>query len=141
MTGLQTFILGMMAGVYLSFGGALGFSVGGNLPGLLETNPGIQNLLLGLVGLPTGLFMIVITGAELFTANTMFMTVAVLEGKASPLALVKSWTMSWLGNLAGSLMLAALFDGSGVYEDLMTPKSLAFNKAHAPWGEVSCLVT
>jgi len=40
---------------------------------------GVQKLLLGLFGLPTGLAMVVIAGGELFTGNTAFLTAATIE--------------------------------------------------------------
>ena len=42
-------------------------------------NPGVQKVLLGAFGLPFGLALIVICGAELFTANTAFMSAAFYE--------------------------------------------------------------
>ena len=43
----------------------------------LQSNPGLQKLLLGLVGLPTGLLMVLVCGGELFTGNTALLTAAV----------------------------------------------------------------
>jgi len=40
---------------------------------------GVQKLLLGLFGLPTGLAMVVIAGGELFTGNTAFLSAAAIE--------------------------------------------------------------
>lgn len=52
-------------------------SVGASCPGLASSNPGLQRLILGAFGLPMGLILVVLTGAELFTGNTMLMPLAV----------------------------------------------------------------
>ena len=57
---------------------------------------------------PFGLFMTIISGAELFTGNTALVTMALLEGKASKEQLAKSWGVSYAGNFVGSLLLAGL---------------------------------
>ena len=57
--------------------------------------------------------MTLVTGAELFTGNTALVTAAVLEKKASLKQLVKSWTVSYSGNLAGSILLAAMVATGG----------------------------
>ena len=41
------------------------------------------------------------------------MTAAVLEKKATLTQLVKSWTVSWTGNLVGSVLLAAMVATAG----------------------------
>ena len=42
-------------------------------------NPGVQKLLFGAFGLPFGLALIVICGADLYTANTAFLPAALYE--------------------------------------------------------------
>ena len=87
--------------------------MGGAFPGLAATNPGLQNIVKGAFGLPFGLMMTLVTGAELFTGNTALVTAAVLEKKASLKQLVKSWTVSYSGNLVGSILLAAMVATGG----------------------------
>jgi len=88
-------------------------SVGGACPGLAASNPGLQKIVAGAFGLPFGLMMTLVTGAELFTGNTALVTAALLEGKASLGELIKSWTVSYTGNFVGSLALAALVATAG----------------------------
>ena len=83
-------------------------SVGGACPGFAATNPGLQKIILGAFGLPFGLMMTLLSGAELFTGNTALVTMAVIEKKATPAQLIKSWVSSYAGNLVGSLLLASL---------------------------------
>ena len=57
------FVLGIAAGALIGFGALLMNNVGGSSPALMAANPGACNFLKGAVGLPTGLFMVVITGS------------------------------------------------------------------------------
>lgn len=81
---------------------------------LLSTNPGLQKLVLGIIGLPLGLLLVLMTGMELFTGNTASMTAAVLEGRASTGALVKNWFLSYFGNLVGTLFFVWAVGVGGV---------------------------
>jgi formate transporter len=109
----KIFMLGIMGGCHIAFGAYLMLSVGGACPGLAQSNPGLQQLLSGAMGLPTGLIMTLVTGAELFTGNTALVTAAYMEGNVSRLALVKNWVASYAGNFVGALLLAYLAYTSG----------------------------
>jgi len=104
----RIFGLGMLSGAHIGFGAFLMLSVGGACPGLASANPGLKSIISGAFGLPFGLFMTLMTGAELFTGNTALVTMAVLEGKANLGQLIKSWSASYAGNLVGSLLFAYL---------------------------------
>ncbi|BFZ65148.1 hypothetical protein YB2330_006311, partial [Saitoella coloradoensis] len=101
------FLKAFLAGVYLSFGGLLYITVGGGSAGLNATNPGIVRLLEGLV-FPVGLFLIVITGTELFTGNCVTFTVSTLAGHTTLYDLIFNLTIAFIGNLAGSLFFAGI---------------------------------
>lgn len=75
----KVLVLGILGGAYISFGAFLAFAVGGHTPQLAQANPGLQRFLLGAIGLPMGLLMTIITGAELFTANTALVPAAMYE--------------------------------------------------------------
>ena len=109
----KIFALGMLSGAHIGFGAFLMLSVGGACPGLVASNPGLQKIVLGSFGLPFGLLMTLVTGAELFTGNTALVTTALLEGKASLGELIKSWSVSYAGNFVGSLALAAAVTAAG----------------------------
>lgn len=81
---------------------------------LLSTNPGLQKLVLGFIGLPLGLLLVLMTGMELFTGNTASMTAAVLEGRATTDALMKNWFFSYFGNLVGTLFFVWAVGVGGV---------------------------
>lgn len=104
----KIFKLGVLSGAHIGFGAFLMLSVGGACPGLAASNPGLQKIILGAFGLPFGLMMTLLSGAELFTGNTALVTMACLEGKATGNQLAKSWVASYAGNFVGSLLLAAL---------------------------------
>jgi formate/nitrite transporter len=83
-------------------------AIGGACPGLAASNPGLQKIVLGAFGLPFGLMMVLLSGAELFTGNTAMVTLALLEGRATLGQLMKSWSVSYAGNFVGSVALAFL---------------------------------
>jgi formate/nitrite transporter len=109
----KIFALGMLSGAHIGFGAYLMLTVGGACPGLVATNPGLQKIILGAFGLPFGLMMTLVTGAELFTGNTALVTTAFLEGKATLGGLLKSWITSYAGNFVGSVLLAAAVATAG----------------------------
>merc|ERR1719331_2206378 len=104
----KIFSLAVIAGAQIGFGAFLMLAVGGACPGLAASNPGLQKIVLGAFGLPFGLMMVLLSGAELFTGNTAMVTMALLEGKATLGQLFKSWSVSYAGNFVGSLFLAVL---------------------------------
>lgn len=52
-----------------------------------------------------GLGMVVITGAELFTGNTLI-TISVLDKKATLAGMLRNWVFVYIGNFIGSLVLS-----------------------------------
>lgn len=105
--------LGVLSGAHIGFGALLMLSVGGACAGLASSNPGLQKMIAGAFGLPFGLMMTLVTGAELFTGNTALVTTALMEGKATLGQLIKSWFFSYVGNFAGSIALAAAVAAGG----------------------------
>lgn len=111
----KLFFNSFMAGPLLGFGCAVALSTEAapwyqeNAPGLIRT--------ISAMFFPVGLIMIVLSGADLFTSNVMFMFTAFLHRRASLISLASVWAISFLGNLAGSLFLMAIVFGyGGVYE-------------------------
>lgn len=112
----HTFILGIMAGVYLSMAAASAVIIAALLAapvatydgvnnGTMNASPGMGRLALG-VFFPSALFLIVIAGGELFTGNVMYLSSAFYGKKAGLPQLAKSWFFSYFGNLVGCLMVA-----------------------------------
>ena len=95
-------ILTLMAGAYVGAGILLIFSVGQVVDGAIR--PIVMGASFGIA-----LTLVVFAGAELFTGHTMYMTHGLLTGSTSLWDLARCWFTSWVGNLAGAILLAAIF--------------------------------
>ncbi len=91
-----------MAGAFISLGGILSVILGFGFPGLTAENPGMQRMLSG-VAFPIGLILVVVLGADLFTGNNALLIPSLRKGSHSAGAIVRNWTLVYLGNLAGAL--------------------------------------
>ncbi|KAJ1616245.1 formate/nitrite transporter family member [Pavlovales sp. CCMP2436] len=131
MPASKIFTLGVISGCHIAFGSCLAIMIGGACPGIKEANPGLQRIIFGAFGLPFGLLMTLITGAELFTGNTALVTTAVFNGKATQGGLAKSWFYSYAGNFVGSVLVAYLFAASGVMHKGAI--AIASAKVATPW--------
>lgn len=103
---LSFFIAAMMAGAYIGIGIILIFSIGGFV------DPSIRKLVMGAT-FGIALTLVVFAGSELFTGLTMFMTFGWLRGKTGMQDLAAVWTVAWVGNLAGAVVLALVFAAGG----------------------------
>ena len=103
---LSTFALSFTAGALIGLGGLFLTTVGGSSPALAASNPGLSNLVKGAFGLPFGLTMVILTGAELFTGNVFVMLSGLLSKKVTQAQVMKNWLVSYAGNFAGSVFLA-----------------------------------
>lgn len=108
----QYFVKSMLAGLYLGIVVFIYWSLCQNL----HESPFGKVLSSAFFGV--GLFIIVITGAELFTGNNMFMTLSSLSGKTSWKQTLWLWIVCYVGNLAGSLIMALLLLKAGSYASL-----------------------
>ena len=95
--------------------------------------------LIGAMTFATGLMLVTLTGAELFTGNVM-MTFAVLEKKLSLLKLLRSWTVVYIANFVGSVLVAGLIYGAGMGHNGgdavgVTAMQTAFSKINLTFGE------
>jgi len=109
----KIFTLGIVSGFYIGFGGFLAITVGGNCPGLEASNPGLHKMVLGSFGLPVGLILTLVTGAQLFTGNTMVCMAAMMEGQIKLKDLLKNWVGSYSGNFVGAVALAYMAHKTG----------------------------
>ena len=103
---VTTLTLGFTAGALIGFGALLMTCVGGASPALASANPGLGAFLRGAIGLPAGLTMVILTGAELFTGNVFVMLSGLLNGAVTMKQLARSWALSYVANFAGSVFLA-----------------------------------
>ncbi|MGB4654557.1 MAG: formate/nitrite transporter family protein [Bacteroidales bacterium] len=104
----KTFVSAILGGAYIAIGSLLALIIGGNLPGLEINNVGIQKFVFGAV-FPLGLVLVGIAGAELFTGNTAYFMPSVLSKQMKWGVPLKNWTIVYIGNLVGSLVVAWLF--------------------------------
>ncbi|KAK9847107.1 hypothetical protein WJX84_004955, partial [Apatococcus fuscideae] len=81
-SALKIFLMAVLGGAFVSIGGFLALTVGMNCPGIASANPGLQKMIFGAFGFPLAVLLVVMTGAELFTGNTFFLPLAILEKKA-----------------------------------------------------------
>jgi nitrite transporter NirC len=123
------FIAAMMAGAYVGVGILLIFSVGESV------DPSFRNLAMG-CSFGIALTLVIFAGSELFTGHTMYMILGLLGGTTSWRDLGRSWSATWFGNLAGCIVLAALFVAGGGGNVLMDGADLldtvAATKMSAP---------
>jgi nitrite transporter NirC len=106
---LGYFIASMLAGIYVGLGIILIFSVGA--PFAAAGSPAVK-LVMG-ASFTIALTLVVFAGSELFTGNTMYLTFSCLGRQTRIRDLLAIWSVSWIGNLAGSLALAWLVVVSG----------------------------
>lgn len=104
------FILSMMAGIYVGLGIVLIFSIGAPL--YASGSPFLKALMGASFAL--ALTLVIFAGSELFTGNNMIMTIGSLTKTVSWIDTCKVWTVSYIGNLAGSLLLAFTMAQTGL---------------------------
>ncbi|GME40782.1 hypothetical protein K490DRAFT_60208 [Neofusicoccum parvum] len=136
----KLFVNSLMTGPLLGFGCAVLVSTNAS-PWYQENAPGLIRTI-GALMFPVGLVMIVLSGADLFTSNVMFMLTAFLHRRVSLTDVAVSWSISYLGNLAGMLFFMAIITGyGGVFEEAPAYQNaavtLAVQKAQNPqWHQI-----
>jgi nitrite transporter NirC len=118
------FVSSMLAGAYVGIGILLIFTLGSQVP------PEFRKLVMG-ASFGIALTLVVIAGAELFTGHTMFMALRGYRGMGTVRDVGASWVMTWIGNLAGSLALVALFAAGGGGGLISAPDTLVMKVAAA----------
>ena len=105
--------LGILAGVFIALAGS-GANMGSYY---LLANPatnGLGKLVSGTI-FPAGLVMVVFAGAELFTGNNLMFT-AILDKKITVGAMLRNWTIVYIANLIGSVLVAWMVAYSGLLD-------------------------
>ena len=103
-------ILTMMAGFFLGLGIILIFTIGGLLG---SADYAGTKIVMG-IAFGIALSLVLMAGADLFTSNNMIMTIGTLTKKTSWNETMQIWVFSYIGNFAGSIVVAALFFYSGL---------------------------
>lgn len=97
-------ILSVMSGMFIAFGAVFSSVAATGMAG--EWPFGFMKVLQGLV-FSLGLVLVVVTGAELFTGNALMVT-AWAAKKINLLQLLRNWSIVFIGNFAGSLLIVGL---------------------------------
>lgn len=93
-------LLGILAGLFIAMGCAVTSTAAFDVK-----NVGLARTLSGVL-FPFGLCMVIVTGAELFTGNNLLI-ISLLERRCTLAAMLRNWSLSYLGNFAGAALLAA----------------------------------
>jgi len=126
----KQFLSSMLSGAFLGFGAACSFRVGGMIT---NNNLGLKRLMMGLFGLPIGLMLIVLCKTQLFTGNTSFYTISIIEKKIKLSRTFISLLVIYLGNLIGSILFALLVYGSGILENNNEVLLISQKKVSGNW--------
>jgi formate/nitrite transporter len=117
LTTLTLVLRGFLAGAFIAIGGALATvcstgivasaSVVRDAPQLAfgVSSAGFGQLIMGAV-FPVGIFITVLTGAELFAGDAMLTPIAAFTGKITWQQILNLWIWVYLGNLIGSVVFA-----------------------------------
>jgi formate transporter len=100
---LALIILGLLAGAFIALGANFMTVV---LTGTADLPWGIARLLAGLV-FSLGLILVIAGGAELFTGDSL-MIVACASRRITLGALIRAWSLVYVGNIAGAVATAGL---------------------------------
>lgn len=99
-----------LAGMYVGAAIVLIFTVGAFAS---TESPGMVKLLMG-VCFGGALTMVIFAGSELFTGSNLVLPLGVLAGRTSGKDLAANWGWTWVGNLLGAGLLAAIVVRSGL---------------------------
>lgn len=133
-TGLSAYLVhSAMAGAYVGLAIVLIFTFGTPLDA--AGSPYTNLVMAATFGI--ALCLVLGAGSDLFTGNTMIMGVGALQDRTDWRDLLSVWSWSWLGNLAGSALVAGLAAGAGVFAtDPSFVVGIAAEKTSAPAGEL-----
>ena len=134
---LKMFLLAVLAGFFIAMSGAVTNTAVHSID-----NVGVTRMVCGLL-FPFGLAMVVLTGAELFTGNTL-MVMSALSRQITVKGLLRNWGVVYLGNAAGAILTAAgcAFSGQLNYSGgqlAVFSMKLAAGKCAMPFGNAVIL--
>lgn len=101
-------VAAVLAGAFIALAG-----VASTWASMLVENLSLRRLIAGCV-FPAGLAMVVLTGTELFTGNCL-MSIALLEKRITPGAMLRNWCVVYVGNFIGAAAVAAMAVWGGVF--------------------------
>lgn len=121
MSALKILTLGIFAGMYIGFAGIASTTASATI-----SNPSVARLV-GACVFPAGMAMVLVAGSELFTGNNLII-IPLLEKKIGVGAMLKNWTVVFLGNFMGAALVAAMVVLTNVpqlYDGVLAEKMVA----------------
>jgi formate transporter len=100
---MRTFLLAVLAGAFIAMGAVFATTVSAGASSLPY---GVTRLLAGLT-FTLGLILVVVSGSELFTGNSLII-IAFANRRISMGRLLRNWGIVYLGNFVGSVLTAYL---------------------------------
>ena len=133
---LSVFVLGILGGAYIGFGGLL--STTATFDAAAKIGTGLTRLVSGAV-FSVGLMLVVIAGAELFTGNNLMVS-SVMSREISFGRMMKRWGLVFAANFVGSILITLLFYYSGLWKTAdgalgVAAIKVAYNKVNLTFGE------
>lgn len=130
------FVLGILAGAYIGFGGLLSTTVTFDMAA--RWGIGFTKILGG-AAFSVGLMLVVIAGAELFTGNNLMVS-SVMMKEITFSTMLKRWGVVFLANFIGGIIIALVFYFSGLWKTGdgalgVAAVKTAYNKVALSFGE------
>ncbi|OAB46440.1 formate/nitrite transporter family protein [Paenibacillus antarcticus] len=111
---LRYTIAAALAGAYVGIGIILIFSLGAPLAAIKSP---FQSLIMG-GSFGIALTLVIFAGSELFTGNNMFFTMSTLAGRTTVKDTLKNWSIVFIGNVLGAIVLSLLILGAGLFKGI-----------------------
>ncbi len=109
-SGAGYFFAGVLAGMFVAFGGFVSAAAGG----ALQAAGSPWTRLVAAFTFASALSLVIMAGSELFTGNNMVMAAGVLSKRVKAVDAMKLWLFCWLANYAGAWLAAALYYATGL---------------------------
>lgn len=106
----KLFLLAVLAGAYIAFGGEASTMASFNLTSDPAT-VGLGKLVAGCV-FPVGLMLVLLCGGELFTGNCM-MVVGAADKKIKISGIIRNWIIVYIGNFVGAMIIVLFINYTG----------------------------
>lgn len=100
--GARVFALAMLAGSFITTGALMSVLLAAG-----TRNEGLVRLIEGF-GFSAGFFFVILSGAVLFTETNVVLPAVLLGDRRPALRVLRFWTLAWLGNLVGAVVIGRL---------------------------------
>lgn len=127
--------LGILAGIFIGLGGVGNILVSQTLGNI---DVGLARLA-GAAVFPVGLILVVTCGAELFTGNNL-MTLAAMNKKITLSELFRNWSLVYIANFIGSVLLALAIFYADTFTGDATNKAISIAESKAALTTAQALI-